>query len=156
MFSFKRSPGDPCYWKTILLSLVSSGCDAIGVLASQGFTPSNVRDEPIINPIRVKEEGEISTGKKQKLVSECSDKDDVKIIDKGDREDLLIRGFYEKGTDLIMNFRICDINQPSYQIRKPSVILKYAETVKKILQHLFGAEKTCFPFRCILRRNART
>ena len=25
--------------------------DAIGVLASQGFTPSNVRDEPIINPM---------------------------------------------------------------------------------------------------------
>ena len=44
--------------------------DAIGVLASQGFTPSNVRDEPIINPIRVKEEGVILTGKKQKLASE--------------------------------------------------------------------------------------
>ena len=58
--------------------------DAIGVLASQGFTPSNVRDEPIINPIRVKEEGVILTGKKQKLASECSDDDDVKIIDKGD------------------------------------------------------------------------
>ena len=39
--------------------------DAIGLLASQSFTPSNVRDEPVINPIRVKEEGEISTGKKQ-------------------------------------------------------------------------------------------
>ena len=41
--------------------------DAIGVLAGQGFTPSNVRNEPIINPIRVKEEGEISTGKKTKI-----------------------------------------------------------------------------------------
>ena len=52
----------------------------------------------------MKEEGGISTGKKQKLVSECSDEDDVKSIDKGDRGDLLIRGFYEKGTDLIMDF----------------------------------------------------
>ena len=43
--------------------------DAIGILASQGFTPSNVRDGPIINPICVKEEGGISTGKKEKLVS---------------------------------------------------------------------------------------
>ena len=39
--------------------------DAIGVLASQGFTPSNVRDELVITPIRVKEEGEISTSTKQ-------------------------------------------------------------------------------------------
>ena len=105
--------------------------DAIGILASQGFTPLNVHDEHIINPIRVKEEGGILTGKKQKFVSECSDEDDVKSIDKGDRGDLLIRGFYEKGTNLIMDFRIYDLNQPSYQIRKPSAILKWAETAKK-------------------------
>ena len=79
----------------------------------------------------MKEEGEISTRKKQKLVSECSDGDDVKTIDKGDRGYLLIRGFYEKGTGLIMDFRICDVNQPSYQIRKPSAILKSAETTEK-------------------------
>ena len=36
--------------------------DAIGVLASQDFSPSNVRDEPITNPICVKEEGETLTG----------------------------------------------------------------------------------------------
>ena len=84
----------------------------------------------------MKEEREISTRKKQKLVSECSDGDDVKTIDKGDRGYLLTRGFYEKGTGLIMDFRICDVNQLSYQIRKPSAILKSAETTEKILERM--------------------
>ena len=62
---------------------------------------------------------------KTKLVSECSD--NVKIIDKGDRGYLLIRRFYEKRANLIINIEICDINKPSYQERKPSTILKSAK-----------------------------
>ena len=60
----------------------------------------------------------------------CWDDGDVKRIDKGDKGNLLIRGFYEKGTDLKIDFKICDINQSSYQVRKSSTILKSTETAK--------------------------
>ena len=55
----------PCKVGGLIHTRHDDSRDAIGVLASQGFTPSNVRDESIINPICVKEEGEILTGKKQ-------------------------------------------------------------------------------------------
>ena len=94
-----------------------------------GFSPSSVRDEPVINIVRVKEE-ETKAGKKAKLIEECSGIE-IEKIDNGDRGDLLVRNFYEKGTDLILDFRICDINQPSYLLKKPENILKHAESAKK-------------------------
>ena len=35
------------------------------------------------------------------------------------RDDLLIRGFWDRNTDCIIDVRICDVNQPSYLIRNP-------------------------------------
>ena len=94
-----------------------------------GFSPSSVRDEPVINIVRVKEE-ETKTGKKAKLIEECSGIE-IEKVENGDRGDLLVRNFYEKGTDLILDFRVRDINQPSYLLKKPVNILKHAESAKK-------------------------
>ena len=46
--------------------------DIISILACTGCLPSSVRDEPVINIVRVKEE-ETKTGKKAKLIEECSE-----------------------------------------------------------------------------------
>ena len=43
-----------------------------------------------------------------------------------------------------MDFRFCDINQPFYQQREPSVILKERKTKK--LERMFSAEKKIPPF----------
>ena len=48
-----------------------------------------------------------------------------------DRGDLLIRGFWERYTDCIIDVHICDVNQPSYLARNPVNILKSAENTKK-------------------------
>ena len=95
--------------------------DSLICLASAGFLPSNVRDEPSINPCRdnrkVSELRDPVTG----LAAEIS----------GERGDILIRGFWEGNTDCIIDVQICDVNQPSYSNRKPHNILKSAETEKK-------------------------
>ena len=49
----------------------------------------------------------------------------------GDRGDLLIRGFWARDTDCIIDVRIHDVNQNSYLTRTPAVILKAAEVTKK-------------------------
>ena len=47
------------------------------------------------------------------------------------RDDLLIRGFWDRNTDCIIDVRICDVNQPSYFARNSVNILKSAENTKK-------------------------
>ena len=45
--------------------------------------------------------------------------------------DLLIRGFWDRGTDCIIDVRICDVNQPPYLTRNPVSVLKSTENAKK-------------------------
>ena len=56
-----------------------------------------------------------------------------------------------------MDFRFCDINQPFYQQREPSSILK--EYKAKKLERMFSAEKKIHPFvvtcKGILGREAK-
>ena len=94
--------------------------DTLGCLACAGFQPSNVRDEPLINPCR-----------------DIGGKNDTHVEPQtgleleADRGDLLIRGFWDRSTDCIIDVRICDVHQPSYLVRNPVSILKSAETSKK-------------------------
>ena len=48
-----------------------------------------------------------------------------------ERGDILVRGFWSRDTDCIVDVRICDVNQKSYLSKKPSTILKNAEAEKK-------------------------
>ena len=98
--------------------------DTLGCLSFAGFQPSNARDEAHIDPCRdiegkddVKELVEPQTGIRCKL--------------EADRGDLLIRSFWDRSTDCIIDVRICDVNQPSYLTRKPVSILKSAKNEKK-------------------------
>ena len=113
----------------LVYSRHDEGSDILSILACVGFSPSSVHDEPIINIVRGKED-ETKIGKKAKLIKECSGIE-IEKIDNGDKGDLLVCNFYEKGTDLILDFCICDINQPSYLFKKPENILKHAESAKR-------------------------
>lgn len=77
--------------------------DALGRLASAGFQPSNVGDEPIINLCR----DMAALDSSSKLIESS-----VSLIAEliSDRGDLLIQGFWECDTDCIINVRMCDVN----------------------------------------------
>ena len=48
-----------------------------------------------------------------------------------DRVVLLVRGFWDRDTDCIIDVRICDVNQASHLTRKPTSIVKYAQNEKE-------------------------
>ena len=48
-----------------------------------------------------------------------------------DRGDILIRGFWSRDADCIVDVRICDVNQPSHVSRKTEAGIKSAENKKK-------------------------
>ena len=97
--------------------------DTLICLASAGFAPSNVRDEPLINPCRGQEKERTTNMQDAKtgLIAEIN----------SERGDVLIRGFWERSTDCIIDVRICDVHQPSHANRKPASILKSSENDKK-------------------------
>jgi len=89
-------------------------------LACAGLQPSNVGDEPLIDLCR-----DIG-GKNDKHVEPQTGTEL-----EADRGDLLIRGFWGRSTDCIIDVRICDGHQPSSLTRNPVNIMKSAETSKK-------------------------
>ena len=118
-FSISHSFG--CKVGGLVTSRQNGGRDTLICLESAGFMPSNVRDEPIINPSRDAEGNQTLKDPASGLEAELC----------GDRGDIPIRGFWEQSTDCIIDVRISDVNQPSYLRRQPSSILKGAETEKK-------------------------
>ena len=93
--------------------------DTLGCLACGGFQPSNAPDEPHINPCR-------DIGGKDDINKLVGPQTGIEYELEADRGDLLIRGFWDRSTDCIIDVRICDVNQPSYLTRKPVSILKSA------------------------------
>ena len=89
-------------------------------MACAGFQPSNVRDEPLINPCR-----EIGW----KFDTHVEPQTGLEL--EAGRGDLLIRRFWNRSTEFIIDVRICDVHQPSYLVRNPVNILKSAEISKK-------------------------
>ena len=101
--------------------------DSLRCSACAGFQPSNVRDEPQINSCRAI--GGLDERKEGETLIEGNSGIECEI--NADRGDLLIRCFWDKSTDCIIDVRICDVNQASYQTRKPASIIKSAENDKK-------------------------
>ena len=99
-------------------------CDSLGCLACARFKPSNVRDEPQINPCR-------DAGRRDESGKLIVPNTGVKCEINSDRGDLLVHGFWDRNTDCIIDVRIVDVNQPSYLHRKPTSIIKSAETRRK-------------------------
>ena len=98
--------------------------DSVVFFAYAGFQPSNIRDESLINPcrdIRRKDENTKLIESTSGIVAELN----------SDRGDLLIRGFWDRSTDCIIDVRIFNVNQSSYLTHEPASIIKSAENSKK-------------------------
>jgi len=99
--------------------------DELVNLASRAFTPSAVRDEPLIHG-RANEKEKTSPAKNanQNIDKEAATGED-------ERGDLLIRGFWTPGTDCILDVRVTDTDAKSYCNRTPSKVLESHEKEKK-------------------------
>ena len=99
--------------------------DELVNLASRAFTPSAVRDEPLIHG-RANEKEKTSPAKNanQNIDKEAATGED-------ERGDLLIRGFWTPGTDCILDVRVTDTDSKSYCNRTPSKVLESQEKEKK-------------------------
>jgi hypothetical protein len=90
-------------------------------LAGKAFTPSAIRDEPLIR------------GRAAENTKTCPDNcaSANKPVKEDDRGDILIRGFWARGTECIVDVRVTDTDAPSYRTRLPASVLKSQEKEKK-------------------------
>ena len=77
--------------------------DTLGFLACAGFQPSNVRDELHITPCR-------DIGGKDVVNKLVEPQTGIECELEADRGDLLIRGFWDRRSECIIDVCICDVN----------------------------------------------
>ena len=88
--------------------------EELALLCSQAFSPSAVRDEPMIVPSDIK----------------TTTTDETTLEDE-DRGDLLVRGLWQRGRHCVIDVRITDVNQPYQQNKNPRKILEHHAKLKK-------------------------
>ena len=86
--------------------------DELGFLAECALSPSNVRDEPLIN------------------ISHCEHRGEGKVLHEN-RGDLMIRGLWERGLESIVDVQVTNLESPSYRNRKPDKVIEGLEKRKK-------------------------
>jgi hypothetical protein len=108
-------------------------------LASKALTPSAIRLEPMIN-----------NGGNAASVKTPDPKAPVQRLHTFDEErgDLLIRGFWARGTDAIIDVRVTDTDAKSYRSKDPHKVLAQQEKEKKrkYLQPCLAQRKHFTPF----------
>jgi hypothetical protein len=127
-------------------------------MAGKAMTPSAIRDEPLIRPGRVAEKTTTCPTTGIDLTS-SKEKD---ATGESDRGDLLLRGFWARGTDCIVDVRVTDTDAKSYCKRDPDKILESGEKLKKkkYLEACLEQRRHFTPFVCsvdgLLGREAKT
>jgi hypothetical protein len=101
--------------------------DELAHLAAKAFTPSAVRDEPLIRSGRVAEKVNVLASKD----ANQPDPTTQEAAPEDERGDLLIRGFWARGTDCILDVRVTDTDAKSYCKRPPAKVLGTQEKEKK-------------------------
>jgi hypothetical protein len=102
--------------------------DELAHLATKAFIiPSAVRDEPLIRSGRVADDKKAlapnSTNQPEPTTQEAAPEDE--------RGELLIRGFWMRGTDCILDVRVTDTDAKSYCKRPPAKVIEMQEKEKK-------------------------
>jgi hypothetical protein len=112
--------------------------DELGALCAQALTNSAIRDEPLINTSRTPAE---PTSANPTTPSEKQVHDD-------DRGDLLVRGFWTRGTDVIVDVRVTDTDVATYRSLPPAKVLEKQEREKKkkYLEPCLQARRHFTPF----------
>ena len=126
--------------------------DELVHLAGKALTPSAIRDEPLIRPCRAA---------KDQNTSPASNNSE-KPATEDDRGDILLRGFWARGTDFIVDVRVTDLDAKTYCKRDPDKVLLSHERLKKTkyLEACLDQLRHFTPFLCstdgLLRREAST
>jgi hypothetical protein len=94
--------------------------DELVYLAGKAFTPSAIRDEPLIHPCRVAKEDKKSP---TSITSQP--------VSKSDRGDIFVRGLWDPQTGCILDVRVTDLDQPSQISMDPAKVLRKHENEKK-------------------------
>jgi predicted RNA-binding Zn-ribbon protein involved in translation (DUF1610 family) len=89
--------------------------DELSDMVARAFQPSAVRDKPKIHQCCP-----------AKVGKSCAP-----LIDSKDRGDVLIRGFWEKGTDCILGVRVTDTDATSYALNPSDKVLAASDKLKK-------------------------
>ena len=96
--------------------------DELRDLLAHVFSPSRIRCEPMINPAPMR-----ANGTKTHVPCASSSSDSLNA----DRGDLLVRGFWEKSTDTIIDVRVTNLDSKSYKNLSPKKALERQEKEKK-------------------------
>ena len=97
--------------------------DELADLASKAINPSAVRDEPKIYPCRPAKE--LKTSETKPVVKNFQKHQGE------ERGDLLIRSFWENGTDTIIDVRVTNLDANTYRNKAPMKALAEQEKQKK-------------------------
>ena len=114
--------------------------DELVYLAGKALTPSAIRDEPLIH-----------TGRKAENVNTCpASQASDKPSSEDERGDILLRGFWERGTDCIVDVRVTDTDAKSYRHRDPDKVIATQEKEKKrkYLEACLEQRRHFTPFVC--------
>jgi hypothetical protein len=93
--------------------------DELSDLASKAFFPSAVRDEPIIHTSRASEPRSSPGKPASPAVKRLFQNNRTE-----DRDDILVRGLWARGTDCIIDVRITDVDAKSQRSKDPLKVFK--------------------------------
>jgi hypothetical protein len=89
--------------------------ELVNLAAGKALTHSAARDEPLIKPSHVKEKE-----KDAPITDTSQKKTEQTAAGEDDRGDLLVRGFWAKGTDCMLDVRVTDTDAKSHSKRDPA------------------------------------
>jgi hypothetical protein len=131
--------------------------DELVNLAGKALTPSAARDEPLIEAGRVKE-----SEKDTPITDTSQKKTEQTAAGEDERGDLLVRGFWARGTDYTLDARVTDSDAKSCSKQDPAKVLELQEKKKKrkCLEACLERRRHFTPFVCsvdgMLGREAKT
>jgi hypothetical protein len=120
--------------------------DELVSLAGKALTPSAVRDELLIKSSRAKE-----SEKDAPITDTSQKKTEQTATGKDERGDLLVRGFWARGTDCVLDARVTDTDAKSYSKRDPAKVLvesQEKEKKRKYLEACLERRRHFTPFVC--------
>jgi hypothetical protein len=114
--------------------------DELVHLAGKALTPSAICNKPLIHPCRAAEK-----------ITTCPTKPTSdKPASEDDRGDILLHGFWARGTDCIVDVRVTDTDAKSYRHRDPAKVLitQEKEKKRKYLEACLEQRRHFIPFVC--------
>jgi hypothetical protein len=96
-------------------------------MAGKAMPPSAICNKPLIKPGRVAEKATTCPTNGIDLKSNK----EIEVCGESHRGDLLLQGFWARGTDCIVEVRVTDMGAKSYCERSPAKVLELGKKLKK-------------------------